>query len=63
LLGRIDEIKDNVFHESSRIDSTWAGNLVDFVRCRRFLEIIEEDDLVTNAARTGDYLLVPRDAL
>jgi L-lysine 6-transaminase len=44
--NRIDEVEDNVFHKSSRINSTWGGNLADMVRSRRILEIIEEDDLV-----------------
>ena len=50
---RIDEIESNVFHVSSRINSTWGGNLTDMVRCVRYLEIIHEDDLVENAARVG----------
>jgi L-lysine 6-transaminase len=50
---RIDEIKSNVFHVSSRINSTWGGNLTDMVRCVRYLEIIQEDGLVENAARVG----------
>lgn len=50
---RIDEVPNNVFHVSSRINSTWGGNLVDMVRCARYLQIIEEDDLVENAARVG----------
>jgi L-lysine 6-transaminase len=50
---RIDEIASNVFHVSSRINSTWGGNLTDMVRCVRYLEIIEEDGLVENAARVG----------
>ena len=54
---RIDEVKENVFHVSSRINSTWGGNLVDMVRCARYLEIIEEDDLVDNAARVGRVFL------
>ena len=40
---RIDEEPENVFHVSSRINSTWGGNLVDMVRSQRYLEIIEED--------------------
>jgi len=55
--NRIDEIDTNVFHVSSRINSTWGGNLVDMVRCRRFLEIIEEEHLVENSASVGKYLL------
>ncbi len=54
---RIDEVEDNVFHLSSRINSTWGGNLVDMVRSKRYLEIIEEENLVENAAKMGDYLL------
>jgi len=30
--ARIDEVENNVFHESSRINSTWGGNLVDMIR-------------------------------
>ena len=50
---RIDEIESNVFHVSSRINSTWGGNLTDMVRCARYLEIIQEDGLVENAVRVG----------
>lgn len=53
---RIDEVKDNVFRVSSRINSTWGGNLVDMVRCARYLQIIQEDRLVENAARVGRKL-------
>lgn len=54
---RIDEVENNCFVESSRINSTWGGNLVDMVRFNRILEIIEEDHLVENARKSGDYLL------
>jgi L-lysine 6-transaminase len=54
--GRIDDV-ENVFKISSRINSTWGGNLVDMVRCARYLEIIEEDHLVANAAAVGAHLL------
>ncbi len=50
---RIDEVKDNVFTVSSRINSTWGGNLVDMVRCQRYLEIIDEEGMVENAASMG----------
>jgi L-lysine 6-transaminase len=53
---RLDEV-DSVFEVSSRINSTWGGNLVDMIRCQRFVEIIEEDDLVANAATIGTQLL------
>lgn len=55
--SRIDEVADNVFQVSSRINSTWGGNLVDMVRCQRYLEIIEEQRLVEHAADVGEYLL------
>ncbi len=54
---RIDEVENNVFHVSSRINSTWGGNLVDMVRFQRYLEIIEAESLVENAAEVGGYLL------
>jgi L-lysine 6-transaminase len=54
---RVHEVKDNVFVEKSRINSTWGGNLVDFVRSQRYLEIIKEDNLVENARVVGAHLL------
>lgn len=55
--GRVDEVADNVFAVSSRINSTWGGNLADMVRARRILEVIEEDDLLARAADLGAHLL------
>jgi L-lysine 6-transaminase len=49
--------KENVFTVSSRINSTWGGNLVDMVRCRRILEVMAEEKLVENAKTTGEFLL------
>jgi L-lysine 6-transaminase len=49
--------KDNVFTVSSRINSTWGGNLVDMVRCQKILEVMAEEKLVENARTTGDFLL------
>lgn len=53
---RIDDIETNVFNVSSRINSTWGGNLVDMVRFGRILKVIEEENLVDNAAKMGAYL-------
>jgi len=53
---RVDEV-DSVFKVSSRINSTWGGNLVDMVRCQRIIEIIEEDALLDRATRVGGHLL------
>ncbi|MET0702204.1 MAG: L-lysine 6-transaminase [Mycobacterium sp.] len=55
--GRVDEVADNVFAVSSRINSTWGGNLVDMVRARRILETIEADELFERATGRGTYLL------
>jgi L-lysine 6-transaminase len=54
---RVDEVPDNVFHVSSRINSTWGGGLTDMVRSRRNLEIIEAEGLFDHAAKAGSYLL------
>lgn len=54
---RIDEVEKNVFHVSSRINSTWGGNLVDMVRGARYLQIMEEDRLVENADEVGRFFL------
>lgn len=53
---RVDEIADNVFAVSSRINSTWGGNLADMVRARRILEVIESEDLMTHAQELGRHL-------
>ena len=53
---RLDEVDDNVFRKSSRINSTWGGNLVDMVRFDRILEVIEQEDLLENARTQGDHL-------
>ena len=54
---RIDEVDENVFNISSRLNSTWGGNLADMVRFSLYLEIIEEEGLVEKAAESGKYLL------
>ena len=60
---RVDEVVDNVFAVSSRINSTWGGNLVDMVRSRRILEVIEADGLLAHASRMGAHLLAALDGL
>src|SRR5215471_9453143 len=54
---RVDEVPDNVFEVSSRINSTWGGGLADMVRSRRLLEVIERDRVFDQAAATGAWLL------
>lgn len=54
---RIMSEPDNVFAVSSRINSTWGGNLVDMFRCKKYLEIVVEENLVENAQVVGEFLL------
>ncbi len=44
--SRIDDIDKNCFKESSRINSTWGGNLCDMVRSTRILEIMKEEKIL-----------------
>ena len=54
--NRVDEVPDNVFRVSSRINSTWGGSLTDMVRATRYLEIIQEDNILENVKNTGNAL-------
>ncbi|GGK52758.1 L-lysine 6-transaminase [Planomonospora sp. ID91781] len=54
---RVDLVPDNVFRVSGRINSTWGGGLVDMVRSRRILEIVERDGLIPRAGELGEELL------
>lgn len=55
--AKFDRLEHHVFNTSSRINSTWGGNLVDMVRCQRYLEIFHEDKLLDNATKSGKLLL------
>ena len=54
--SRLDEVENHVFKESSRINSTWGGNLTDMVRLTIYLSIIKEENLIDAAGKTGEYL-------
>lgn len=54
---RLDEVPENVFRVPSRINSTWGGNLVDMVRCRIYLEVYEEENLLAQVQKKGEVLL------
>ena len=60
---RIDDVENNVFHESSRLNSTFGGNIVDMVRFTLYLEVIEKEGLVQIAAENGEYVLDKLQAL
>ena len=54
---RIDSIENNVFHESSRLNSTWGGNLVDMVRCNKYLDIMVNENILENVRSRSETLL------
>ncbi|MFI6323519.1 L-lysine 6-transaminase [Nonomuraea sp. NPDC050556] len=54
---RVDLVEDNVFKVSGRINSTWGGGLVDMVRSRSLMEIVERDGLIARAGQLGAFLL------
>ena len=54
---RLDDVEHNVFRRSSRINSTWGGNLVDMVRSRRYIEIIVEDKLCQHVLELGEHVI------
>lgn len=54
---RIDDVPTNVFKVSSRINSTWGGNLTDMVRSTHYLNIIEKENLAENARVIGEKFL------
>lgn len=55
--ARLDEVPENVFRTPGRINSTWGGNFTDMVRSTHYLEIIEREQLVKNAADLGAIFL------
>lgn len=54
---RVDEIHENCFTVSGRINSTWGGNLVDMVRSTQILNIMEEENVIDNVVERGKYLM------
>ncbi len=54
---KFDDVADNVFNTTGRLNSTFGGNLTDMVRFTKYLQIIQEENLIDNAAKVGEYLL------
>ena len=54
---KVFSMDKNVFKESSRINSTFGGNLVDMYRFKLILEIMYNENLLSNAKVMGWYLL------
>lgn len=61
---RIDREKiDHCFKISSRINSTFGGNLCDMVRATRYIEIIKEENLLKNITERGREMLKALDGM
>jgi L-lysine 6-transaminase len=54
---KMDEVDENVFKVSSRINSTWGGNLADMVRSTKYIEIIKKYNLIKNAEKMGEIVV------
>jgi L-lysine 6-transaminase len=52
----LDQVPNNVFQESSRINSTFGGNLIDMLRFKMILEVIEQENLLENVNVQGKFL-------
>ena len=61
--NRLNEVEGHVFEESSRLNSTWGGNLVDMVRFTIYLEIIERENLLDQVKENGAYLKLGLESL
>ena len=54
---RLDEVEDNCFRLPGRINSTWGGNFMDYVRSKHYLRLYETEQLVENARVKGEIFL------
>ena len=54
---RINEVENNAFKTSSRINSTFGGSLTDMVRFKIILETVRDLNLLEHVNNTGNYLL------
>ena len=53
---KLDQVDNNVFQESSRINSTFGGNYIDMIRFKLILEVIEQENLLENVRVQGEFL-------
>ncbi|HRP90073.1 MAG TPA: L-lysine 6-transaminase [Edaphocola sp.] len=60
---KMNEVAHHVFTESSRINSTFGGNFIDYLRLKLILEIFEKDNLLDNVRQQGERLLSGLQAL
>ncbi len=55
---KVDEVKDNCFNVSSRINSTWGGTVVDMVRATEYLKIYRDENILDYVANTAGPVLM-----
>lgn len=55
---KVDEVADNCFTVSSRINSTWGGSLVDMVRSTENLKIYRDENILDYVAATAGPALM-----
>jgi L-lysine 6-transaminase len=55
---RVDEVKDNCFKVSSRINSTWGGTVVDMVRSTEYLKIYRDENILDYVSNTAGPVLI-----
>jgi L-lysine 6-transaminase len=55
--ARVETVERHVFAESSRINSTWGGNLGDMVRSKWIHRAIRRDRMAENASAMGEVLV------
>jgi L-lysine 6-transaminase len=53
--GRIEDV-NHVFKASSRINSTWGGNIVDMVRFSAIKYAIEQENMLESVNKVGEHL-------
>lgn len=54
---KMNMVENNVFTESSRINSTFGGNFIDMLRFQLVLEVIEQENLIEVSRKNGEFLL------
>ena len=54
---RLEEVENHVFEQSSRINSTWGGNLVDMVRSGHIIDAIVDERLLENVTGAGKHAI------
>ncbi|MDR2780574.1 MAG: L-lysine 6-transaminase [Synergistaceae bacterium] len=55
---KVDEVENNCFKVSSRINSTWGGTVTDMVRAAKYLEIYRDDNILDYVSGTAGVALI-----